>query len=169
MTRLAPKPVSLKAKGGKAGNQLSFIVCPLATDERDPVRRLRRVIRATRKAKSDIGHMSPTATEDLATIVMLPFLLMSATHTSQRFPPVFNTLVSNVPGPERPLYLEGARLERLYPISVITDGLLLNTTVISYANKLCIAMTTCPKNQPDIGSLGTRIKRAYRELLRTLD
>ncbi len=162
-------PVSVKAKGGDAGNQLSFMVCPFGTNVADPARRLKRVIRATRKAKADIGHLSPTASEDIGTVVMLPFLVMSMTHTSQRFPPVFNTIVSNVPGPSGPLYLDRARLERLYPLSVITDGLGINITAISYDTRLCIAVTACPTRQPDIDALGKRIRDAYRALRATLD
>ncbi len=162
-------PVSVKAKGGGAGNQLSFIVCPFGTNLADPARRLKRIIRATRKAKSDIGHLSPTASEDIGTVVMLPFLILSMTHTSQRFPPVFNTIVSNVPGPKRPLYLDRARLERLYPLSVITDGLGINITAISYGTRLCIAITACPTHQPDVESLGKRIRKAYRALRATIE
>lgn len=162
-------PVSIKTQADGGGNLLSLVVCPLATEIDDPRKRLRRIIRATRKAKEEIGHMSPTATEDLATMVMLPFLLMSLTHTSRAFPPVFNTIVSNVPGPKRPLFLDGARLERLYPLSVIADGMGLNITVISYRTRLFFAMTSCPTHQPGIDSLGTRIRRAYKALLATLD
>ncbi len=162
-------PVSVKGNRDGAGNQLSFIICPFATDEADPARRLRRVIRATRKAKTDLSHMSPAATEDIGTIVMFPFLVLSMTHTSQNFPPVFNTIVSNVPGPKRPLYLDGSRLERIYPMSVITDGLGLNITVISYGSRLCIAVTSCPSDQPGIESLGPMIKKGYKELLDTMD
>ncbi|MEL7449108.1 MAG: wax ester/triacylglycerol synthase family O-acyltransferase [Pseudomonadota bacterium] len=162
-------PVSVRGTGPNAGNQLSFLVCPFATEHDDPVRRLKRVIRTTRKAKKELGHMSPAATEDLATMLMLPFLLMSMTRATQVFPPFINTIVSNVPGPEKPLYLDGARLERLYPLSVIMDGIGLNITVISCRTKLCFGITSCPTHQPGIDTLGPYLRRAYRELLATLD
>ena len=45
-------------------------------------------------------------------------------------------MISNVPGPQFPLYLAGARLEANYPVSVITDGMGLNITVMSYCGHM---------------------------------
>lgn len=157
-------PVSIKSAGQDEGNQLSFIICPFATDEKDPVKRLKRVVKTTKKAKWDLSHISPMASEDLATMTMIPFLLVSLTHSSQRFPPVFNTIVSNVPGARKTLYLEGAKLERLYPLSVVTDGMGLNITAISYGSKMCLGITAAPSSEPGIETLGARIKAAYKVL-----
>ena len=109
--------------------------------------------------------MSPEASEDLATMTMVPFLLMTLTHSSQKLPPVFNTIVSNVPGPRKKIYLEGSQLEHLYPMSIVTDGMGLNITIISYQKDLCIGITCAPGTEPNIESLGILIKAAYKELL----
>jgi len=161
-------PVSVKAEGSDAGNQLSFIICPFGTDQKDPVKRLTKIIRTTRKAKDKLSHMSPESNEDLAIIAMVPFLVVTLTHSSQSFPPVFNTIVSNVPGPTGPVYMEGAKLERIYPVSIVTDGMGLNITVISYNGKLCVGITCAPGGEPDIESLDRRIRESFKELLQTI-
>lgn len=161
-------PVSVKTEGGDQGNQLSFMICPFVTHERDPAKRLKKIIRTTKKAKKELAHVSPDANEDLAIMTMIPFLLVTLTHSSQAFPPVFNTIVSNVPGPQKTMYLEGAKLERLYPMSVVTDGMGLNITVISYNGKLCIGITCAPSNEPNIDSLGRWIKQGFKELADSL-
>ncbi|MGL4563690.1 MAG: WS/DGAT domain-containing protein, partial [Halioglobus sp.] len=62
------------------------------------------------------------------------------------------------------LYLEGAELEYLYPLSIVTDGMGLNITVVSYAKKLCIAIISCPTDQPGIEVLGKLVKDSFRDL-----
>ena len=62
-------------------------------------------------------------------------------------------------------FTDGAPLERLYPLSVVTDGMGINLTVVSYMGSLCFAITSCPSAQPEIGTLGNLIKKNYQELL----
>ena len=109
--------------------------------------------------------MSSEASEDLATMTMVPFLLMTLTHASQKLPPVFNTIVSNVQGPRQKIYLEGSLLEHIYPMSIVTDGMGLNITVISYQTELCIGITSAPGSEPNIECLGSLIKSAFKELM----
>jgi diacylglycerol O-acyltransferase / wax synthase len=61
--------------------------------------------------------------------------------------------VSNVPGPQFPLYLAGARLEANYPVSVVTDGLGLNITVMSYLGHLDFGIVADREQMPDLWSL----------------
>ena len=60
--------------------------------------------------------------------------------------------------------MEGAELEALYPLSIVTDGMGLNITVVSHVNKLCFAIASCPTQQPGIGRLGKLLRESYREL-----
>jgi diacylglycerol O-acyltransferase len=157
-------PVSLKRPDEEGGNQVGFLLCPFFTNESDPVRRLQRVTSVMRKAKQRIRGVSRTAAQDFTNALMLPTLLLTLTGTANLVNPALNAIVSNVPGPRRPLFLEGAQLERIYPLSVVTDGMGINITVVSYAGKLCIAITSCPTELPDIGGLGRLIRENYREL-----
>lgn len=161
----AGMPVSLKGIGGESeGNQLSFIICPFATDEVDPVKRLHHVIKVTQKAKADLAGVMPEANADLTVLTMVPFLLVSMMHITQKIPPVFNSIVSNVPGPKQQMYLDGSRLEQIYPLSVVTDGMGLNITLISYQSKLCVGITAAPVNEPNIQTLGALILQGFEEL-----
>jgi hypothetical protein len=67
-------------------------------------------------------------------------------------PPV-NLVVSNVPGPSYPLYCAGARLEGMYPVSTITDGMGLNVTVMSYMGNLDVGLIACRELMPDVWDL----------------
>lgn len=162
-------PVSIKGETANDGNKLSVIICPFGTNEPDAEKRLKAIIMTTGKAKSDIAHISPEAAEDIAAINMVPFLVISLTHSSQRFPPAFNAIVSNVPGPKDEMYLQGARLERIYPLSIVTDGMGLNLTVISYNSRLCIGITSAPGSEPGIEALGELIEMSYQELLNKIE
>ena len=161
---VAGMPVSLKSAGDEAGNKLSYIMSPFFTDEGDDLRRLRRVIKVTRAAKAELGQMSTTAAQDYYALIMAPTILLTVTGNATRVRPATNAILSNVPGSREKLYLEGAELEYLYPLSIVTDGMGLNITVVSHANKLCIAMITCPSELPGIEALGKFLKESFRDL-----
>jgi WS/DGAT/MGAT family acyltransferase len=157
-------PVSIKRTGDEEGNQVGFIICPFHTELRDPLQRLRRIVKVTRKAKQNFRDMSTTAAQDYTNVLLLPTLALSASGNASRVTPALNAIVSNVPGPKKRLYLDGAPLERLYPLSVVFDGMGINITVISYMGKLCFAITSCPTEQPEIEELGSFIKQSYKDL-----
>jgi WS/DGAT/MGAT family acyltransferase len=161
---LAGVPVSVRTPGEQHGNELSMIVCPLGTTSRDPQARLRHISRATRKAKQHLRELSPTARQDYMNMVLLPAVLLTVAGASTSVPPPFNVLVSNVPGPAGRLYMAGSRLEEIYPLSLVTDAQALNITAVSCGTKLCLGITACPDNLPQIEHLGAHLDAAYREL-----
>jgi diacylglycerol O-acyltransferase len=161
---VAGMPVSLKSPGDDVGNRLSYIITPFFTDERDHWRRLQRVVKVTRAAKKELGMVSVTAAEDYYALLMAPTILITMTGNAGRVRPAINAIFSNVPGSPERLYLEGAELQALYPLSIVTDGVGLNITVVSYAGRLCFASISCPVEQPGIGDFGALLKTAYREL-----
>ena len=63
----------------------------------------------------------------------------------------------------------GARLERIYPLSVVTDGMGINITVVSYRNKVCMGITACPTELPGIEAMGKHVRAAYRDLCQSVD
>lgn len=156
--------MSLKTAGQEEGNQLSFILCPFFTNEADELRRLEKVIRTTRKAKEELRHISTTASQDFANMMLMPTILLTLSGNATRVQPAVNAIFSNVPGSPERLYMEGAELEAMYPLSVVTDGMGINLTVISYANKLCFAITSCPTLQPGIEKFGKLLIQSLRDL-----
>ena len=78
--------------------------------------------------------------------------------------PVWNLVVSNVPGPQFPLYLAGARLEANYPVSVITDGIWLNITVMSYCGHLDFGIVADRDQMRDVWNLIGWLQESLDEL-----
>ncbi len=165
---VAGMPVSLKGTDAGAGNKLSYIMAPFFTNEADDRKRLDRVIKVTSAAKRKLSSVSTTTAEDFYALVMAPTILLTVTGNAMRVRPAINAIFSNVPGSRERLYLEGAELEAIYPLSIVTDAMGLNITVVSHANKLCIAIASCPTDQPDIDGLDRLIRDSYRSLRASL-
>jgi len=122
----------------------------------------------TTEAKARLAGISATAAEDFYALVMGPAIVLTVTGNATRVPPVINAIFSNVPGSRDKLYLEGAELEALYPLSIITDAMGLNITVVSHASKLCFGIASCPTEQPGIEQFGKLIRESYRDLQRAI-
>ena len=126
--------------------------------------RLKRIVRVMNKAKGNMRRLSRTAAQDYTNVLMMPTILLTLSGRTGQVKPPINMIVSNVPGSKQRMYLEGSRLEAIYPLSVVTDGMAINLTVVSYMRRLCVAVTSCPTEQPGIGELGRYLKESYREL-----
>lgn len=157
-------PVSIKGDGEHEGNRVGFIIAQLCTDEPQPLRRLKRIVKVMNQAKGDLRKMSRTAVQDLANMLMMPTMLLTFAGRANQIRPPINVIVSNVPGSRERLYLEGAELEAIYPFSVVTDAMGINITVVSYQGKLCVAITSCPTRQPDIDQLGKLLRQSWHAL-----
>src|SRR5262249_61978649 len=95
----------------------------LSTAQADPAARLRAVVASTSRAKQQLQGMSKQAIMGYSSFLLSPVALQMLKMTSGRTRPAFNLVISNVPGPERPLYFRGARLEAYYPLSIPTHGM----------------------------------------------
>ena len=95
----------------------------------------RAIVASTRRAKEHVQSLPRDVMTQYTVLLMAPSMLSMLTPLGGRTPPMFNVTVSNVPGPARPLYFRGARLEAIYPISLIAHGLALNITCESYAGR----------------------------------
>jgi hypothetical protein len=83
--------------------------------------------------------------------------------------PPFNVTISNVPGPQRPLYCAGRRQTAMYPVSIVTDGLGLNITVVSFDGRLHFGLIACRELAPDLWSLMDHHVDALAELRELAD
>ncbi len=77
---------------------------------------------------------------------------------------VSNLTISNVPGPQVPLYLAGARLDAMYPLSIVIHGVALNITIQSYLGQLCFGLIACRRAVPDVRHLAEGLERALQAL-----
>jgi WS/DGAT/MGAT family acyltransferase len=153
-----PISVRTEAQTGTYGNRIMLQSAPLFTHVADPIERLRLTHEALGDMKQrhralpaellqDANHFIPPAVFALA--ARSTFAL--ATSAAGR--PPWNLVISNVPGPQVPLYLAGARLVANYPISVITDGMGLNITVMSYCGHLDFGLIADRDQMPDVHAL----------------
>lgn len=141
---IAMVPVSLKARSGDEsgeGNAVGVLLCNLGTNLADPVARVEAVQESMRFGKRAFEGLSPLQILLLTAMQIapaaLPTLGLGSIDVLKPFvPPMFNIVISNVPGAREPLYWNGARLDGHYPISVLVDGQALNITVTSGASSL---------------------------------
>jgi WS/DGAT/MGAT family acyltransferase len=152
---VAQIPVSVRSEeqAGTYGNRIILMSAPLFTDEPDPVERLQLTHEALVEMKErhralpadllvDTNNFIPPAV--FARAARLTFRLSTGLAR-----PTWNLVISNVPGPQIPLYCAGARLEAHYPVSVITDGMGLNITVMSYCGELDFGIVADRDQMPD--------------------
>src|SRR3546814_20540985 len=98
--------------------------------------------------------MSSASIAQYSSVILAPFMTQLLSGLSGHTRPYFSVSVSNVPGPKQPLYLQGARLEAMYPVSNPFDGQALNITCTSYINTLNFGFTGCRDSLPHIQQLG---------------
>ena len=108
--------------------------------------------------------MPRSALNQYTMLLMSPYILQLMSGLGGRMRPVFNVTISNVPGPEKPLYYEGAKLEAMYPVSLIAHGGALNITCLSYAGSLNFGFTGCRDTLPSMQRLAVYTGEALDEL-----
>lgn len=146
----AMAPISLRAADDtESSNAVSFITANLATDEKDPVRRMRAIQESMQAGKHQLAGMSRREVEIYTALTQLPTVLTFLTGSSTRFP-AFSVVVSNVPGPRQQMYWNGARLAGLYPVSIPFDGFALNFTVASHGPSLDFGIVACRHSVPQV-------------------
>jgi len=161
--------VSTRAEGDASlGNQVTTIFVSWATDLEDPAERLRQIHKNVNKAKEmekalrarEIQAIGDTAPPRL---INLAWRALAAA----RVPAPMNLMVSNVPGPPIPLYTAGARIECMYPMSILAPSNGVNITVISYRGRIDFGFTVDPELVPDPWQLAEGIPIALEALKRS--
>ena len=161
---MASVPIGLERAEHEQGNAVAGFVCPLGTDIADPIKRIKQINAATNRAKTDLNTMSRPALNHLALTGLAPLILGQMTGTLSKFPPIFNFVVSNVVLTKHKLYLMGAELEAMYPMSFLFDGYALNVTVIGYADQVAIGFIGSRDALPKLQSLAVYAGEALTEL-----
>jgi diacylglycerol O-acyltransferase / wax synthase len=171
-TLIAATPVSVhdQTQERVGMTKVSVMFSSLATDEKDPVERLRAVASANDQAKEihkmvGADTLMRWAEHFWLNAFALGTRLYSSLHVAEHHPVVHNLILSNVPGPPVPLYMAGARLAGLYPLGPITDGAGLNVTVLSQEDRIGFGLVTCPDLVPRVWDIADAIPAALRELV----
>jgi diacylglycerol O-acyltransferase len=163
MAAMVPMTLRGTDKGGDVGNQVGFTVMSVATDIEDPVERLLAIRDGAKTSKRVTDAIGKELARDL-----LEFMpnLVSQTITRYVQPPRIGLIVSNVRGPDVPLYMAGARLVNYAPISIATNGMGLNVTGFSYAGTMWICAVSCREMLPDPAFFATCLRESFEDLKR---
>jgi WS/DGAT/MGAT family acyltransferase len=167
---IAGVPVSLREAGNTdANNQVSMMIVNLATTIADPIERLRAIntsANAGKKFQGSVKGAMPTDFPSLGVPWIMSGLvsLYGRSRLANRMPPIVNVAISNVPGPQFPLYFAGAKLADFFPVSIPGHGIALNMTVQSYNGLLEVGLTACRRAMPDVADLGNYVVEEHARL-----
>jgi diacylglycerol O-acyltransferase / wax synthase len=152
---IAMVPVSLHVDDHhrEGGNAVGVVMCNLATHLTDPAARLETINAAMVDGKAALAGMSSVQIVAMSALGMSPLALAPLLRVQNMLRPPFNLVISNVPGPRSSLYYNGARLDGLYPLSILVDGQALNITCTSYSDELAFGLTGCRRSVPHLQRL----------------
>jgi diacylglycerol O-acyltransferase len=157
-------PVSLRGEGDdNSGNRIGIVTVDLASPTDDPYERLREIGFTLRNVRNQIDGVPPDAVVLYSIITGLGAQLTEMLGLSNIMPPISDTLVSNVPGPRNMLYLKGAQLEEMCPVSTLMPGNRLNITLFSYAGTLHFGLIGT-RQLGDLNNLAEYIQQAFVDL-----
>ncbi|MDV2488039.1 WS/DGAT/MGAT family O-acyltransferase [Acinetobacter johnsonii] len=154
---IAMVPASVRDDDSSMSNRITMILANLGTHKEDPLERLAIVRRSVQNAKEKFKRMNSNQILNYSAFVYSAAGLNIASGLLPKCQ-AFNLVISNVPGPREPLYWNGARLDALYPASIILDGQALNITMTSYLDKLEVGLTACRNALPKMQNLLTHLE-----------
>lgn len=160
---VAMVPVSLHGETSEGGNQVSLLLANLATHIADPLKRLQRIVEGTSEAKKKLSSMPRLQKMAHGMTSISPMGVGMVVGTAKTHPQ-FNVVISNVPGPRDTLYLNGARLDEVYPVSIATHYLALNITIQGYGDNLGFGYTACRRSVPALQRMLDYTQNGIEEL-----
>lgn len=168
---VAQVPVSFRPKdevGG--GNAIGMLLASLGTDEADTLTRFEKVIASMSAGKALLSKMNAKQITAYSALMTLPFVIGQMTKIgNRRRNPMYNVVISNVPGPRETRYLNGAEMFSVHPVSFVMQGQALNITLYTYADKITFVFTACRESLPSVQHLVGHTMNALEELEKALD
>ena len=165
---VATVPVSVHGKSDRPGrNQVSGMFSSLQTHIADPVERLKAIAEANSVAKQHSSAIGATLLQDwtqFAAPAVFGIAMRVYARTRLTEMPVHNLVVSNVPGPQIPLYMLGCEVKAMYPLGPIFHGSGLNITVMSLNRNLDVGLISCPQLLPDLWAMADEFAIGMQEL-----
>jgi WS/DGAT/MGAT family acyltransferase len=157
-------PVNLRTDNdSKAGNKLGVALVELAEPTGDAYQRHREIGHSLNNVRNHLESVPGDSMQQYTVLVALAGELIGKLNLTDRIPATGHTLVSNLPGPRDSLYVKGAKIEQMYPISTLVPGLRMNITLFSCAGILNFGIVAT-KDLRDLDSLATYIQEEFSEL-----
>ena len=168
---IAAVPVTPRDRHDDGGlrNRVSSMMVDVPLRPDDPVERLRAVHANSLNSKALQSAFGPESLQELTgiaapSVMTIGARLYSGLKLARYHPPVFNLVISNVPGPPLDLYCAGAKVTGIFPMGPVMEGTGVNMTVLSEAHHLNVGVMACPDLVPDVGEIGTGFVEAVDEL-----
>jgi diacylglycerol O-acyltransferase / wax synthase len=157
-------PMSIRAdvERGALGNRVTAMWAPLPIGITDPVKRLNTIsaeMRGVKESGQAVGAEVLTSLSGFAP----PTIVSQAARLAAR-QRLFNLVVTNVPGPQLPLYLLGRKLEAIFPMVPLTSNTVLGIAILSYNGQLNFGLTTDYDGLPDVETLADELRSSIEEL-----
>ena len=166
---MAPISVRSEEEKGAAGNLVSGMFVTLGTDIADPRARLEAVRTSTHSQKEFMNAVGARALVDFAELVPGGLVGLGARTSARlslanRLRPIFNATVTNMPGPQHPLYMAGAKCVAQYGVGMIVDGMGLIHPVVSYCGEITISFTSDREMMPDPAFYAQCLQQSFDDL-----
>ncbi|MGO8873480.1 MAG: WS/DGAT/MGAT family O-acyltransferase [Acidimicrobiales bacterium] len=174
LVALVPISVRSDADRGALGNRVSAMLVSLATGVEEPAARLIQIRAGVEVAKKQSRSIGPEVFAGWAQ-ALFPAVatrlsrLVTNLRVFDHVAPLFNLVVSNVPGPDATLYLAGAPMVAMYPLGPIMEGVGVNITVFSYRDSVYVGVLACWDLVPDVDGIARGMGEALDELVRAAD
>jgi WS/DGAT/MGAT family acyltransferase len=170
LVAVVPVSVTPDVAALKGSNKVSGMFVGLPTSEPEPLERLRLIHEDTKGAKEEHHALGAATLQNWAEHAT-PNVFASAARVysrmklAERHRPIANLVISNVPGPDFPLYLSGAEMLAGFPLGPVMDGMGLNITIMSYRGVLYWGLVSCAKAVPRLWDVAAAIPAALDELM----
>ena len=157
-------PVSVRTAGDvDSSNAVAAINADLGTNIADPMRRFAAIRASTEAGKALFADMSAAEAQLFSMLLQTPSLLLMPLGLLSRLPP-FNTVISNVPGIQKTMYWNGARMDGSYPLSIVMDGVAMNITLVTNDKNVDFGIIACRRSMPQVQRVIDYMEVALAEL-----
>ena len=169
MIAMAPINVRTAQETHTEGNEVAAMTASLGTHIADPGDRLAAVRESTLQSKTLTNAIGARLMTDYAKFIPAQLAAQAARlyttfGMAERTSPPFNCVVTNVPGPQKTLYMSGATLLRTYGMGPLFDGVGLIFPVLSYDGRITVSFTSCTEMLPDPEQLADDLDASFQEL-----
>ncbi|MGX1811740.1 WS/DGAT/MGAT family O-acyltransferase [Nocardia sp. NPDC055321] len=168
---IAMVPVNVRSSAESdtsEGNMVAACLANLATHIADPLERLTAISTSMRRTKQVFTQLPKIEAMALSALLMSPLgvSLVPGFEALPRMP--FNLVISNVPGPRKPVYMRGARLDANYPLSIPFESQGMNITLTTNGDNLDFGFVGCRRTVPDLYRLPRHMEDGLAELERAV-
>jgi diacylglycerol O-acyltransferase len=169
LAAMAPINVRTEDKKGTFGNLVSQMTVKVCSDIEDPIQRLQAVNEGTRDAKELTNAIGAKTMTDYtqfipSTLTASAARLASSLGLANRIKPIYNCVITNVPGPQEPLYFNGAKMLSTVGTGPIIDGTGLFHAISSYCGQFGISFVSCRAMMPDPEFYSQCLRESFSEL-----